>query len=117
MFKNDNSRRYNYNKEKQGGGPVKNAGFNTIYENNNNNKNGELNESKFKTQYGFNMNKPMNNLPNYHFRRNYNKENRSISPNSKKLADIANSMGTIRDDKESANNTSVLSTHKFNYRI
>ena len=48
----------------------------------------ELSEQKFKTLYGFNMNKSINpqnnyNIPNYHYKKNFIKENRSISPNQK----------------------------------
>ena len=75
----------------------------------------ELSEQKFKTLYGFNMNKSINpqnnhNIPNYHYKKNFIKENRSISPNQKLVEGSQQILSS--NDKEN-----ILSKHILHYFI
>jgi len=57
----------------------------------------DFSEQKFKTIYGFNMNvKPTN----YLYKKNFHKENRSISPNQKL---VENSQAILASEKETNN--------------
>jgi hypothetical protein len=77
----------------------------SIYESKNTQRQ-EHSEHKFKTLYGFNMNGKVINGHNYHYKKNFNKENRSISPNQK-LVDNSRAMLAMAAEKESNNALSI----------
>jgi len=109
MFKNPNEKKFNM---QIGSGPQKDPSYssknlNPIYQRasiyDSKTQRQEFNDQKFKTLYGFN--KP-GNYHNYHYKKNFFKENRSISPNQK-LVD--NSQSILAAEKENH----ILSKNKY----